>query len=76
VEGIWDSVNDLQLDAIVLSPSFSNAAADASQFPSLGEGAFLQQVTNQPKRAQAASDHPCKLLILLVGRAGFEPAAL
>ncbi len=41
------------LDAIVISPSFSNDDYNASRFPSLGEGEFLEQVLAQLRREYA-----------------------
>ena len=38
---IRDEANQIGLEAIVISPSFSNDDPQASRFPSLGEGAFL-----------------------------------
>lgn len=46
-EGLRDSADDLGLDAIVVSPSFSNKDFNASRFPTLGEGAFLRQVLEE-----------------------------
>ena len=38
------AADEMGLDAIVVSPSFSNDDPQASQFPALGEGQFLQAV--------------------------------
>ena len=37
-------VDEMDLDAIVVSPSFSNEDMQSSRFPALGEGAFLQAI--------------------------------
>lgn len=42
--------DELGLDAIVVSPSFSNDDPQASQFPALGEGKFLQAVLEDLRR--------------------------
>ena len=44
LDGICDAVADLRLDALIVSPSFSNVDFQASRFPALGEGAFLKAV--------------------------------
>ncbi|MGB2712670.1 MAG: hypothetical protein WBC51_00720 [Vicinamibacterales bacterium] len=41
------------LEAIVISPSFSNDDYNASRFPSLGEGEFLEQVLMQLRKEYA-----------------------
>jgi predicted esterase len=46
-ESIRTSADSLGLEAIIVSPSFSNEDFNASRFPTLGEGAFLQQVLEQ-----------------------------
>lgn len=42
--GIRKAASELELEAIVVSPSFSNSDFQASRFPALGEGEFLQAV--------------------------------
>jgi poly(3-hydroxybutyrate) depolymerase len=44
---------ELGLDAIVVSPSFSNDDDKASRFPSLGEGEFLERVLTQLRKEYA-----------------------
>ena len=43
-KGIRRVADEMGLDAIVVSPSFSNKDSQASRFPALGEGRFLQTV--------------------------------
>jgi poly(3-hydroxybutyrate) depolymerase len=44
-------VAESRLEAIVVSPSFSNDDYNASRFPSLGEGAFLDEVLTDVRRS-------------------------
>jgi len=44
---------ELGLDAIVISPSFSNDDNNASRFPSLGEGEFLEEVLMRLRKEYA-----------------------
>ena len=53
---------ELGLDAIVISPSFSNDDYNASRFPSLGEGEFLEQAL-----AQLRGEYALRPKILLTG---------
>ena len=48
--GIRRAADDLALEAIVVSPSFSNDDFNASRFPVLGEGAFLKGVLEELRR--------------------------
>ena len=43
-------VGESGLEAIVISPSFSNADYNASRFPSLGEGAFLDTLLQELRK--------------------------
>ena len=47
IDGIRDQVEMLGLNAIVVSPSFSNTDFLASRFPILGEGGFLKSVIEE-----------------------------
>ena len=47
LDGIQAAMKDLGLNAIVVSPSFSNTDFQASRFPALGEGAFLKLVIDE-----------------------------
>jgi pimeloyl-ACP methyl ester carboxylesterase len=58
---------DLGLDAIVVSPSFSNDDDNASRFPSLGEGEFLDQVLRQLRKEYALQP---KILLTGYSRGG------
>lgn len=44
---IRNTITDLDLNALVVTPSFSNSDFHASRFPSLGEGAFLKHIINK-----------------------------
>jgi poly(3-hydroxybutyrate) depolymerase len=55
-------VGESDLEAIVISPSFSNDDYNASRFPSLGEGEFLDAVLNDVRK-----DHRLRPKILLTG---------
>jgi poly(3-hydroxybutyrate) depolymerase len=46
-DGIRVTAADLGLDAIIVTPSFSNTDSQASRFPNLGEGAFLERVLEE-----------------------------
>lgn len=46
-DGIHTAVADLGLNALIVTPSFSNTDFQASRFPTLGEGAFLKLVINE-----------------------------
>jgi pimeloyl-ACP methyl ester carboxylesterase len=46
-DGINTAVTDLGLNALIVTPSFSNTDFQASRFPTLGEGAFLKLVINE-----------------------------
>lgn len=54
--------DEIGLDAIVISPSFSNTDVSASRFPDLGEGEFLQIVLKDVNRKYKLRDK-----ILLTG---------
>lgn len=47
MDGIHTAVTGLGLNALIVTPSFSNTDFQASRFPSLGEGAFLKLVINE-----------------------------
>jgi len=49
-KGIRRAADEIGLDAIVISPNFSNTDAQASRFPALGEGDFLQAVLEHVHR--------------------------
>lgn len=55
-----DAADAQGLDAIVVSPSFSNTDPQASRFPALGEGAFLMAVLDDVRREYVV--HPRILL--------------
>lgn len=55
-------VAESDLEAIVISPSFSNDDYNASRFPSLGEGEFLEEVLKDVRK-----DHALRPKILLTG---------
>lgn len=55
-------VAESDLEAIVISPSFPNDNQNASRFPTLGEGAFLDEVLNDVRK-----DHTLRPKILLTG---------
>jgi poly(3-hydroxybutyrate) depolymerase len=55
-------VLESDLEAIVISPSFSNDDNNASRFPSLGEGEFLEAVLEDARK-----DHALRPKILLTG---------
>ena len=46
-------VTEAGLDAIIISPSFSNDDYNASRFPSLGEGEFLDEVLKEARSVYA-----------------------
>ena len=54
--------NHQGLEAIVISPSFSNEDFQASRFPDLGEGAFLEAVLKDVR-----AKYPLKSKILITG---------
>jgi len=47
LDGIRVAIKENGLDAIIVSPSFSNTDYQASRFPALGEGAFLKFVLGE-----------------------------
>ena len=49
--GVRRAADEIGLDAIVVSPSFSNKDSQASRFPALGEGKFLISVLGDLHRA-------------------------
>ena len=51
--GIARFAAELGLEAIVISPSFSNDDNNASRFPSLGEGEFLEEILGQLRKEYA-----------------------
>jgi pimeloyl-ACP methyl ester carboxylesterase len=55
-------VAESDLEAIVISPSFSNDDYNASRFPSLGEGEFLEEVLKDVRK-----DHAVRPKMLLTG---------
>ena len=60
--GIRRVADEMGLDAIVVSPSFSNKDSQASRFPALGEGEFLQAVLEDLRH-----QYKLKAKILLTG---------
>ena len=46
-DGISHELEDKDMDAILVTPSFSNLDVQASRFPELGEGEFLKQILIQ-----------------------------
>ena len=62
VGAVARAVADLGLDAIVISPSFTNEDGNASRFPPLGEGAFLEEVLEELRR-----DYRLRAKMLLTG---------
>lgn len=52
-EKIARMAGESDLDAIVISPSFSNDDINANRFPSLGEGEFLDEVLNDVRKHYA-----------------------
>ncbi len=49
-EGVGSIATEMGLEAIIVSPSFSNEDFLASRFPSLGEGRFLKAVLKELRR--------------------------
>ena len=60
--GLARFVAESDLEAIVISPSFSNDDYNASRFPSLGEGEFLEVVLKDVRK-----DHSLRPKMLLTG---------
>ena len=66
-KGVRQEANRQGLDAIVISPSFSNEDFQASRFPDLGEGAFLETVLKDVRAKYQLQD---KILITGYSRGG------
>jgi pimeloyl-ACP methyl ester carboxylesterase len=66
-KAVRQETNRQGLDAIVISPSFSNEDFEASRFPDLGEGEFLKQVLKHVRSKYKLHD---KILITGYSRGG------
>lgn len=60
--GIAQRVAESRFDAIVISPSGPNNDINATRFPALGEGAFLQELLREMRK-----EYPLKPKMLLTG---------
>ena len=66
-KGVRQEANRQGLDAVVISPSFSNEDFQASRFPDLGEGAFLEAVLKDVRAKYRLEE---KILITGYSRGG------
>lgn len=65
--GIKKAMEDQPIEAIMVTPSFSNTDVQASRFPQLGEGAFLIKVIEELKNKYKVHD---KILLTGYSRGG------